>query len=96
MTEDVIECYNKFNTKVCTDKLIYGYFNNQPIPSNYYNFLNDDNDDINNINGTLADNALPENKGLKDAVVPNDEDINDELIIDEYESLASNIEPLQE
>ena len=31
---------------------------------------------------------------MEDAVVPNDEDINDEIIIDDYDTLASEIDPL--
>ena len=56
MTEDVIESYDTFNTKGCRDKLIFGAFNDQPIPSNYYNFLNDDNNDGNNIPVNPVDN----------------------------------------
>ena len=42
MTEDVIELYDNFNNKGYTDELIFGNFNDQPIPSDYYDFLNDD------------------------------------------------------
>ena len=49
MTEGVIELYHTFNTKLCPDKLIIGGFNDQPIPSDYYNFLNDENYNGNNI-----------------------------------------------
>ena len=58
MTEGVIERYETFNTKRCPDKLIFGNFNDQPIPSNYYNFLNYDDDDGNNIPGNTIDGAL--------------------------------------
>ena len=71
MTKDLIERYNKFNTKLCSDELIFGYFNDQPIPSNYYNFLNDDNDDGNNIPGTPVDDLFPYNGVVEDSVVPN-------------------------
>ena len=55
MTEDLIERYDTLNTKGYPDKLIFGNFNDQPIPSNYYNFLNDDNEDGNNIYGNPID-----------------------------------------
>ena len=65
------------------------------MPSVYYNFLNDDNDDGNNIPGAPVDDSLPENKGVKDAVVKNDENFNYGIIIDDDDSLASDIHPLQ-
>ena len=61
MPEDVTERYDTYNTKVCQDELIFENFNDQPILSNYYNFLNDDNDDRNNITGNTIDDVLPEN-----------------------------------
>ena len=61
MTEDLIEHYDTFNTKVCPDELMFGDFNDQSIPSDYYNFLNNYDDDGNNIPGTPIDVALPEN-----------------------------------
>ena len=39
MIEDIIERYFKFNTKICTYKLIFGNFNDETIPPNYYNLL---------------------------------------------------------
>ena len=54
----MIEYYDTFNTKVCPYKLIFGDFNDQPIPSNYYDFLNDEDDDGNNIPVTTVDDAL--------------------------------------
>ena len=57
MTEDVIECYDTFNTKGCPDKLIFAGFNGQRIPSGYYNFLNDD-DDYNNNNNNNNNNHI--------------------------------------
>ena len=33
ITEDVIERYETFNTKDCPENLIFGEFNDQPIPS---------------------------------------------------------------
>ena len=47
--------------KLCPDKLFFGNFNDQLIPSNYYNVLNNDNEDGNNILDTPVDNALPDN-----------------------------------
>ena len=41
MTEDVIERYGNFNPKGCPKDLIFGGFNNQPIPSTYSDFTND-------------------------------------------------------
>ena len=95
MTEGVIEQYDTFNTKGCPDELIFGGFNDQPIPSDYYNIINDDNDDGKNIPGTPIDDALLDNKGVEDIVVPKDEDTNDEIIIYDDGSLASDIDLLQ-
>ena len=81
MTEDFIELYETFNTKGCTEDLIIGDFNDQPIPSTYFD-LTDDYD----YNGNQIDAALMYNKRVEDAVVPNDEK-NDE------DSLASDIDP---
>ena len=95
MSEDIIELYDTFNTKGCPYELIFGDFNDKPIPSNYYNFLNDDNDNENNITGTPIEDALPDNEGVEDIVIKNDEYIKDEIIIDDDDSLASDIYPLQ-
>ena len=67
--------------------------NDQPIPSNYYNFLNYDNDNSNNIPCTPVYHALLYNEGVEDAFMPNDEDINDAIIIDDDDSFVSDIEP---
>ena len=67
----------------------------QSITSNYYNLPNDDDDDENNIPCTAVDNVIQDNKGVEDAVVPNDEDIYDEIMIDDYVRLTSAIDPLQ-
>ena len=72
----MIEQYGTFHTKVCPDELILCNFNEQPIPSDYYNFLNDENYDGNNVTSTPVDNTLQDNKLLEDPVMPNDEDIN--------------------
>ena len=95
MTKDVIEYYDTFNTIWCPDELIFGDFNDKTIPSEYYNFLNDDNGDANNITGTPVENVLLENKWVEDAAVPNEDDINDEITIEDNDSLASYIYSLQ-
>ena len=95
MTEDFIEHYDIFNTKGYPYELIFGYFNDQTIPYYYYNFLNDDYGDGNNIPSTPGNSALLENEVVEYSVVPNDEDINDDIIIDGDDSLASDIDPLQ-
>ena len=91
----MIQRYDTFFITVCRDEVSFGYFNDQIIPSNYYDFLNDANVDGNNITGATVDYALPNNKGVEYAVVQNDEDIEYEIIIDDYDSLDSIIEPLQ-
>ena len=79
INEDVIEQYDTFNTRDCPEDLIFDDFNDQPVPSTYSDLTNDYDDD-----GTQIDADLTDNKGLEDAVVPNDEN-NDE------DSLASDI-----
>ena len=56
MTEDFIECYYTFNTKGSTEDLIFGDFNDQPIPSTYF-YITDDYDNY----GTQIDATLTEN-----------------------------------
>ena len=68
MTEDVIGWYGTFNTKSFPVDLIFGDFNDQPIPSTYSDLTNDYND-----NGIKIDYALTDNEVVEDAVVPNDE-----------------------
>ena len=70
-------------------------FNYQPVPSNYYNFLTDDKDNGNNITVTTIDNFLPDNKELEDESVPNDDYIDDEIRFGDDDSLASDIDPIQ-
>ena len=83
MTEDYIEQYNTFNTKGFPEDLLFGDFNDQPIPSTYYDITNYyDND------GTQIDSDLTDNEGVEDAVVPNDENNNED-------SLSSDIDPPQ-
>ena len=72
MTEGVIERYETFNTKGCPDEIILVNLNDQPIPSKYYNILNDDDDNGNNIPGTPVENSLTENEWVEDAIVSND------------------------
>ena len=68
MNKYVIEIYDTFGIKGCLEGLIFSNINNQTITSNYYNFVNDDDDDGNNIPGTPIYNALTEKKLVKDAV----------------------------
>ena len=91
----MIKLYDTYNTKGFQDELIFGNFNDQPIPSDYYNLLNNDNNYGNNIPVTPVDDTLPDNEGVKYSDVQNDEDINDEIIFDDDESHASYIDPLQ-
>ena len=55
MNEDVIEQYDTFNTKCCPEDLIFCDFNNQPIPSTYFDLKNHYNDDVTTIDAALAD-----------------------------------------
>ena len=66
-----------------------------PIPSNYYNILNDNDDNGNNITGTPVEYAVPDNKGVEDEDAKNDETISNEIIIDDDNSLTSDIDPPQ-
>ena len=59
MTEDVIEWYDTFNTKCCSEDVIFGEFHYQPIPYTYFDLTNDYDDDV-----TQIDAALTDNKGL--------------------------------
>ena len=68
MTEDVIECYGNFNTKGCPDEHIFGDFYDQTIPLDYYDFLNDDDDNDNNIPGTPVEDFLLDDKVVEDTV----------------------------
>ena len=93
MNRGVIGRYDTFNTKGCPDDLIFGYLDSQPIPSKYYNFLNDDDEDGNNIPGTPIEYTLTYNKGLEYEIIPNDEYINNEIIIYDDYRLASDVDP---
>ena len=81
MTENVIEQYDTFNTKDCPEEIIFGNFNNQPIPS-IYSYLTNDYDD----NFTQIDADLADNKGVGYAVLPNDKNEDDN-------SISSDIDP---
>ena len=65
MTEYVNECYDTFKTKGFPEKLAFGNFIDQPIPYNYYNFLNDNNGDDNNIIDTTVEDALLEKRSRR-------------------------------
>ena len=95
MNEYVIKLYETLNTKVCPDELISGDFNEQPIPYDYYNFLNDDDGYGNNIPGNTVDDLPPNNKGVQDVIVTNYEYIDDDIITDYDDSLTSYIDHLQ-
>ena len=64
MNEDVIERYDTFNTKGFPNGLIFGDINDQLIPSDYYNFLNDENDNGDNLPCTPVGDSLQDNKGV--------------------------------
>ena len=81
MTEDGIEEYIEFNTKGYPEDLVFGDFNDQPIPSKYYDLTNDYDHNITQIDADLTDN-----EGVEDSVVPNNENNN------KY-SLDSDIDP---
>ena len=66
MNEDVIEQYEMFNTKGFPEDLIFGGFNNRPIPYTYSDIKNDYDDD-----GTQINAALTDNEEVEDSVVPN-------------------------
>ena len=91
----MIESYYTFNTKICPDELILGNFNDQNIPSDYYDLLNDDDDNGNNNPFTLVYDFLSDNEGVEYAVVPSDEEINNEIIFDDDDSLALDMNLLQ-
>ena len=75
MTEDAIERYNTFNTKGFPEDLILVILNDQPIPSIYYDLINDYDDD-----GTQIDDSLKDNKLVEDSVMPNYENNDDDIL----------------
>ena len=68
--------------------MIFGDFNNKPIPSTYYEFINDYDDD-----GTPIDAVLEHTKGFEDAFMLNVKDTNDKINTDDDDSLDSGVEP---
>ena len=62
INEDVIEHYGNLKTKRCPDELLFGDFHDQPIPPDYYDLLNDDDENGKNITGNTVDDVLTENK----------------------------------
>ena len=94
MKKDVIEKYDTFTSQGFPNELIFGYFNDQPIPSDYYNLRNDNNEYGNNVPGTPVEYVLPNHEGLEYPVVPNFK-INEEIIIMyDDDRLASDIDLL--
>ena len=80
MTEDVIELYDTFNTIGCPEDLIFGDFNNQPIPSTYYDLKNYYDDD-----GTPIDAEPADNKLVVDAFVQKDKNNNTDRLTSQIE-----------
>ena len=72
MTEDVIERYDTFNTKVFPEDLIFGDFNDQPIPSTYSDLTNNYDDDGTQIEAALTDNEVVDsyNEGVDNEFLP--------------------------
>ena len=82
--------------KGCPEELIFGDFSYQPIPPNFYDFLNNDDDDENKIPGTPVYDVLPVKRRVEDSVVLNDEEIDDDIIIYDADRLISDNDPLQD
>ena len=95
MTQYVIECRDTFRTKGFPNELIFGDINDQTIPSKYYNLLNDNDNDGNKNPPTPVHDVLLYKEGVEYSVVPNDKYINDKIKTDDYDNLASDIEPPQ-
>ena len=57
----MIERCDTFKIKGCPDEVLFGNFHGQPIPPVYYDFLNDYNDDDNNIPFTPVDIVFQKN-----------------------------------
>ena len=103
MTEGFIEMFNTFNTKLCTYELFFGDFHDQPFPPEYYDLLNDNDGNENNIIGTPVDDVFLDNKGVEYSVISNapDNDANDkdfyyDTVIDNAYSLTWSIDPLKD
>ena len=86
--EGFIEQYNNLNAKGCPEDLLFGYFNNQHIPSTYYDIINDCYGDDTPIDAYLADN-----EGVEDSIMPNDKDTDEAITTDYDNSLVSYIGP---
>ena len=71
MPEKGIKRYYTFNTEGYPYELIFGHFNYQHIPPDYYDFLNDDDDNDNNITVTPVEYVFPDNEVVDDAIGPN-------------------------
>ena len=57
----MIERYDTKDKKGCPDELLFGGVYDQPIPPDYYDLLNDENDDDNNNPGIPVDNFFLDN-----------------------------------
>ena len=66
-----------------------------PVAPDYYNLINNDDNDGNNMTDNPVGNVLPDNEGFEYAVIPNNEAIGNDIIMDDDNSLASAIDPLQ-
>ena len=60
MTEYVIGRCDTFNTKGCPYEIIFGDFHDQPIPPDYYAFLNDNGSNDNNNPGIPVGSVFPD------------------------------------
>ena len=65
ITEYVIEFYDTFNTKGFTYELLLGNFHCQPIPPDYYDFLNDNGYNDNNTPITPVGGVSPDKNQWK-------------------------------
>ena len=59
MNDDLVKRYDTFNIKGFPDELFFGDFYDQPIPPDYYNLLNDNDDHDNNIPVNPVDGVFP-------------------------------------
>ena len=76
-------------------------FCSQPIPPDYYDFINDKYEDDNNTPGAHGENIFLYKKVLEDVFVPNstnayynDEYIDNDTVIVDADSFTSTIDPL--
>ena len=84
----MIEFFATFNIKRFPDELVFGDFHNQPIPPDYYDFLTDYDDSKNNIPDTPVGDVLPYIGVVEYVVFTNYEGTNDNIIIDDADSLT--------